>query len=63
MLQIKCTLCNREVLTDEEIVRFTSWGKEKTVPSTCWTRGGGFCQAKEVNPDPVQLEMFPKETV
>lgn len=55
-----CKLCNREMKTSEKLVRFTRplTGQEYAVPESCWSRGSGFCQAKEANPEPVQLKLF-----
>jgi hypothetical protein len=48
------------MLTDEEVIEYGRplTGQQYQVPQTCWTRGSGFCQAKEANPDPVQLKLF-----
>lgn len=57
MEQFLCKLCNREMKTEENLIRFSrpETGKQYAVPESCWSCGSGFCKAKEVNPDPVQL--------
>jgi hypothetical protein len=48
------------MLTDEEVIEYSRplTGQQYQVPVTCHTKGSGLCQAKEANPDPVQLKLF-----
>ena len=60
MRQINCPLCRKQMLTDEEVIEYSRplTGQQYQVPVTCHTKGSGLCQAKEANPDPVQLKLF-----
>lgn len=53
MQQIKCTKCNREVVTDQAAVRFSSTlgTKKHCIPQSCWSQGRHTCKEKEVQPD------------
>jgi hypothetical protein len=56
---VNCVICRKQMLSDEPTVDYGRplTGQQYQVPVTCHTRGSGFCQAQELNRDPVQLQL------